>query len=151
MAIKSDRSPASQLLKAILAKSVIEILLVCAVVTMAAFSNFSPLLRGAIDLADQNRVAGWVHDPLSPEEAIEVQLFIDGRFVASTIADQRRDDLVRAKATTKPDHGFAFEIGGLKLDHGLHSAQVYAVRSAAGSSKALLPISKNPLAFHIAR
>src|SRR5262249_7806923 len=77
----------TRLLKAVIAKSFIEIILVCVVATLAAFSTFSPQLRGAIDVAQQTRVAGWASDPESPEDALEVQLFIDERLVASKYAD----------------------------------------------------------------
>ena len=55
-----------------------------------------PLLRGAIDVADQTRVAGWAVAPEAPEVALEVQLFIDGKLVASKLADEERVDLVRS-------------------------------------------------------
>src|SRR5262245_15369620 len=141
METQEQTSIATKLLSAVLIKSFVEILLVCVVVSLAAFSTFSPQLRGAIDVADQTRVAGWVNDSRSPEKSLEVQLFIDGRFVATVLADLPRDDLVKAGVTTRPNHGFNFEVGQLNLSTGKHSAQVYAVREAAGESKILLPIS----------
>lgn len=146
-----NQSIASRLLRAVIAKSFIEILFVCVVATLAAFSNFSPLLRGAIDVADQTRIAGWVHDPLSPDEIVEVQLFLDGRFVATMRADQRRDDLVKAGVTSRPNHGFTFELESLNLANGNHTAQVYAVRESSGSNKVLLPISKSVRTFQVTR
>lgn len=140
-------SKATKLLRAIIAKSFVEVVLVCVVASLAAFSTFSPQLRGAIDVADQARVAGWVNDPRSPEKSLEIQLFIDGKFVASKLADAPRGDLVKAKVTTRPNHGFDFEVGQLNLSPGKHSAQVYAVREAAGESKILLPISALPVTF----
>ena len=146
-----NQSVASKLLRAVIAKSFVEIVFVCAVATVAAFWNYSPLLRGAIDVADRGCIAGWVHDPLSPDEAIEVQLFIDGRFVATRRADERRDDLVEAGATANPNHGFTFRLESLNLPNGNHTARAYAVRDAAGSSKILLPITTAPYAFQISR
>jgi hypothetical protein len=142
-----DQSVASKLLRPIIAKSLIEITFVCVVATLAAFSNFSPLLRGAIDAADQTRVAGWVLDPLDPDRVIEVQLFIDGNFVTSKLADERRDDLVEAGATTNPGHGFTFRLDSLNLADGSHSAQVYALRESPNSNKVLIPISKTSRIF----
>src|SRR5262245_24028915 len=95
----SDSTVATRLLKAVLAKSFVEMLFVCLIATLAAFSNFSPMLRGAIDVADQNRVAGWVYDPQSRGETVEVQLFVDGNFVASQLAGLKREDLVRAEVS----------------------------------------------------
>jgi hypothetical protein len=138
-----NNSTATKLLRAIIAKTFIEILFVCAVASLAAFSIFSPLLRGAIDVADQSRVAGWAHDPLAPGEPIEVQLFIDGNFAAAKRADERRDDLVRAGAAKHPNHGFSFDVGLLNLSEGVHTAQVYAARKAPGAHQVLIPISKS--------
>jgi hypothetical protein len=142
-----DQSVASRLLRTIIAKSLIEIIFVCAVATLAAFSNFSPLLRGAIDVADQTRVAGWVLDPLDPDRVIEVQLFIDGNFVTAKLADERRDDLVEAGVTTKPGHGFTFRLDSLNLADGSHTAQVYALRESSSANKVLIPISKTSRIF----
>src|SRR5215813_6846277 len=89
----ADSTVATRLLRAVLAKSFVEILLVCLIATLAAFSNFSPMLHGTIDVADQNRIVGWVYDPKSHSETIEVQLFIDGTFVATQMAQLRREDL----------------------------------------------------------
>jgi hypothetical protein len=142
---------ATRLLRAVLAKSFIEIALVCLVATLAAFSNFSPLLRGAIDVADGTHIAGWAHDPRAPEEAVEVQLFIDDQFVATRRATEARADLVRAGATRHPDHGFTFPLTELRLSPGVHSAQVYAVRNSGTEHKVLLPLARTQATFNIAR
>ena len=146
---RPDSSVPSRLLKAVLAKSFIEIILVCVVATLAAFSTFSPLLRGAIDVADQTRVAGWVVAPEAPEIALEVQLFIDEKMVASKLADEERTDLVRSGVTSNPNHGFNFDLTQINLAPGRHSAQVYALRPAAGANKILLPIAKQPRVFEV--
>jgi hypothetical protein len=138
------QSKATRLLKAVLAKSFLEILIVCVVIALAAYSNFNPILRGAIDAADASRVAGWVYDPLSREEAVEVQLFIDGVFVATQTANQRREDLVRAEAAPDASHGFSFNLRNLKLAPGSHTTQVFAVRDANGPNKMLTSLSKAP-------
>lgn len=142
---------AAKLLRAIIAKSFVEVILVCAVASLAAFSTFSPQLRGAIDVADQTRVAGWVNDPQLAEVALEVQLFIDEKFVASQLADLRREDLVSAGVTARPNHGFSFELEQFNLSIGEHSVRVFAVRDAAGASKILLPVTAAPRRFQISR
>jgi hypothetical protein len=151
MTTQSDSSVASRLLKAVIAKSFIEIALVCVVATMAAFSTFNPQLRGAIDVADQTRVAGWVHDPRSPGEVVEVQLFIDGKLIAMKRAHERRDDLVEAGVTAQPNHGFRFDLAAMSFAPGCHTVQVYALRPAAGSNRILLPVTKQPGYFEVSR
>ena len=70
MEVQTQSSTASKLLQAVIAKSFLELLLVCVVASLAAFTTFSPQLRGAIDVADETRIAGWVHDPQSPAAAL---------------------------------------------------------------------------------
>ncbi|MFN0110619.1 MAG: hypothetical protein ACKVZH_17315 [Blastocatellia bacterium] len=144
-------SPATKLLRAVIAKSFVEVILVCVIASLAAFTTFSPQLRGAIDVADQSRIAGWVNDPRTPTMALEVQLFVDGRFVASQLADRNREDLVSTGVTKTARHGFNFDSGQLNLSTGEHSVQVFAVRDAAGESKILLPVTTSPRALQITR
>jgi hypothetical protein len=148
---QSDSSIPSRLLKAVVAKSFIEIALICVVVTLAAFSTFSPQLRGAIDISDQTRVAGWAYNPSAPEDTLETQLFIDGKPVASKLADEKRVDLVESGVTSNPNHGFNFDLTRIDLAPGRHTAQVYVLRQAAGENKILLPIAKQPSVFEVSR
>src|SRR5438105_6216146 len=110
MASKSDERTATRLLRSVIVKTILEFILICIAVSFAAFSNFSPQLRGAIDAANQMRVAGWAYDSKTPEEGIEVQLFIDGQFAAARRADERREDLVQSHAAENPRHGFSFTV-----------------------------------------
>jgi hypothetical protein len=145
----NERETAARLVPALLVKSLAELAFVCVLVAVAAFVNLHPLVRGAIDIADSSSVAGWAHDPRAPREAIEVQLFIDGRFVAGRRADQPRPDLVAADATDDPAHGFTFPLASFTLPPGPHHAQVYAVRPSFGRGLMLLPLAKSPLAFEV--
>lgn len=149
--LRPDSSVPSRLLKAIVAKSLIEIILVCVVATFAAFSTFSPRLRGVIEVADQRRVAGWVVAPEAPEVVIEVQLFIDEKLLASKLADEKRSDLIRFGVASNPNHGFNFDLTRAKLAPGRHTAQVYALRQASGANMILSPIAKQPLVFEVRR
>ncbi|HKQ80277.1 MAG TPA: hypothetical protein VJ810_41675 [Blastocatellia bacterium] len=148
---QSNSSIPSRLLKAVVAKSFIEIALICAVATLAAFSTFSPQLRGAIDVADQTRVAGWAYNPRAPEDPLETQLFIDGKPVESKLANQKRIDLVESGVTSNPNHGFIFDLSKIDLAPGRHTAQVYVLREASGENKILLPIAKQPTVFEVSR
>jgi hypothetical protein len=149
--LRPDSSVPSRLLKAIVAKSLIEIILVCVVATFGAFSTFNPRLRGMIEVADQTRVAGWVVAPEAPEVVIEVQLFIDEKLLASKLADERRNGLVRFGVSPNPNHGFTFDLTRVKLAPGRHMAQVYALRHASGANKILSPIAKEPWVFEVRR
>lgn len=138
----SPQIAATKMLKALIAKAGIEIFVVMVAISFAAYSHLNPPIRGAIDIADAERIAGWAYDPRPPEESLPVQLFIDGNFVAVKSANELRDDLVTAGAATNPPHGFTFLVPELKLPKGVHSVNVYALRAGGGGNKSLLSITK---------
>jgi len=139
---------ATRLLRAVLVKLFAEILFVCAVVSFAAFAYFNPALRGEIEVVNSERVEGWAYNPLATDERLEVQLFIDDRFVAATRADRQHDGLV-ARAGRQVDHCFSFTLAGQPLSTGRHRAQVYVVHGTPGSSRTLLPITKRGRLFEV--
>lgn len=139
---QAESSIATKLLKAILAKAGLEFLIIFIAISLAAYSHLNPPIRGAIDVADATRVAGWAYDPREPNAPVEVQLFIDGQWVASRRADEQRDDLVNAKAAADALHGFTFTVPTLQLAPGKHQVTVYAMRAGGGNNKALLALTK---------
>lgn len=145
----TDGQAASRLLKAVSIKTLIEIIFVCVVVSFAASRTFHPFLRGALDMVNSARVAGWACDRTVLDEPLEVQLFVDGAFVAATRAVEVRNDLVAAGATAGPEHGFSFALKAANLAPGVHYAQVYAVRPSIGSALTLIPISKRSVRFEV--
>lgn len=146
---ESNLSVPARLLRAVTIKTALELALLCVIATVAAFSNFSPLLRGAVDIATREQVAGWAYDPGSPGESIEVQVFIDGRFVASGLADRPRPDLVAAGAAADPNHGYSVTIAGIPIPSGRHTVQVYAVRPSAGEARLLSPLSRSGIPIDV--
>jgi hypothetical protein len=147
----SNNGTATRLLRAVIAKTSLDLILIGVIVSFAAFTNFNPRLRGAIDAADQARVTGWAYDPQAPHEELEVQLFIDGQFAAAGRANEPREDLVRANAAPTATHGFTFTIAALPLAPGPHRAQVYVVRQTASRSKTLLPLIEGSKTFYVNR
>ena len=139
----------TKILKALLAKAGIEIFVMMAAISFAAYSHLNPPIRGAIDIADSTRIAGWAYDPRAPEDHLAVQLFVDGKFVAMKLADEPRDDLVSAGAAANSPHGFSFAMPELKLMNGIHRINVYALRSGGGVNKSLLSITKKPQQIEI--
>ncbi len=133
---------ATKLLKAILAKAGIEFLIILVAVSLAAYSHLNPPIRGAIDVADATRIAGWAYDPREPRAHVEVQLFIDGQWAAAQRADEQRNDLVTAGAALDASHGFTFAVPELRLATGNHNVTIYALRASAGKNKALLTLTK---------
>lgn len=138
----SPQIAATKMLKALIAKAGIEIFVVMIAISLAAYSHLNPPIRGAIDVADSTRIAGWAYDPRAPEDHLPVQLFVDGNFIAMKSADELREDLISAGAASNSPHGFTFLVPELKLTNGVHSVNVYALRSGGGGNKSLLSITK---------
>ena len=145
----SPQIAATKMLKALIAKAGIEIFVVMAAISLAAYSHLNPPIRGAIDIADPTRIAGWAYDPRAPEDRLQVQLFVDGNFIAMKSAHELRNDLVTAGAATNPPHGFTFSVPELKLANGVHSVNVYALRAGGGGNKSLLSITKKTFTITI--
>jgi hypothetical protein len=143
----SNQDLSLRLILALVGKLSVEVLLLTALISYASWSNFHPLVRGTVDLALPERVAGWVFDPAEPLETPEVQLFIDGHLFAAQRADQPRPDLVEAGATPDPNHGFAFLIQPATLSAGQHRVEVFVVRPAINGNRTLIPFSTEPKSF----
>lgn len=140
--MQSDSVAATKLLRAVIAKAGLEFLVLLFAISLAAYSHLNPPIRGALDVADATRVAGWAYDPREPNAQLEVQLFIDEQFVATRRADEQREDLVQAGAAQNAWHGFTFPMPPLQLKSGKHRVTVYAVRSGGRHNKSLLALTK---------
>ena len=53
-------------------------------------------LRGMVDLATRERVAGWAYDELAPGQPVALQILDNGRLVARVLANRYRHDLAPA-------------------------------------------------------
>jgi hypothetical protein len=91
-------------------------------------------------------VRGWVVDRAEPERAVEVQLYVDGRFVAAGVADRPRGEVsAGASARDEGGGGFVFEFDTLPA--GEHEARAYAVRASRGGARRTLQQIGDPLRF----
>ncbi|HEX8556871.1 MAG TPA: hypothetical protein VF668_02150 [Pyrinomonadaceae bacterium] len=91
---------------------------------------------GALEHADVRGARGWVVDLERPGAAVEVQLFVDGRFAASTVAEELRSDTPEGTPHGAGRRGFTFDFGGGL--RGEHEARVYAVRESRGGARRTL-------------
>ena len=143
---KRDR----QRLYAVLVKGALDLLLLTGIVGYAAWSNFPPSIRGAIDLAGPERIAGWALDARHPDAVVTVQLFIDGRFSAAGIANTPRPDLVTAGVAPDPNHGFSFtlENGPDRAPHATSRRQieVFVLHEGLNGNRTLIPLPPNQIA-----
>jgi hypothetical protein len=126
----------SRLTNILIAKSILEALFVGALAVGFYLTTFNPFFRGALDEATAQHVYGWALDEAAPARHVEVQLYIDGRFVGTTTANLPRPDVLAAGRAADEPHGFEFKTPPLAA--GEHEARVYAVFAGRDESRRTL-------------
>src|SRR5262245_61481818 len=87
-------------------------------------------LQGHIDTVDWSAVNGWVWDPDSPAERIRLEL-VDGEIpVVTTIASNRRPELVK-RGIGDGEYGFSIEFPNEMLAEGRHTLHLRCADSGA--------------------
>jgi len=137
----------ARLIQLLIGKSVIEALLITLVSIGFYLATTNPNIRGWLDQADRKIVSGWVVDDSSASTQVEVQLFIDNRFVENRAAAASRPDLVGAERVADEWHGFVFATP--PLTPGEHEARVYAVHRGLSTSRVTLQLIGKPVRFRI--
>lgn len=116
----------SQLVNLLIGKSILETLLVGTIALVVYLNAFPPTLKGWGEAVEETRsIAGWAVNYAEPYQRVEVQLFIDGKFHQSQVAQLSRPDIVTAGWANDEWHGYNFAISGLAP--GNHEARVYAL------------------------
>lgn len=124
-----------------------EALLITAVAVGFYFATTNRHLQGVLDQADGQTVTGWVVDQSQPSTRVEVQLFIDEKFVGDTVAYQFRPDVHEARRAEDDWHGFVFQTP--QLPAGNHEARVYALHSSGAGNRRTLQLIGKPFRFRI--
>lgn len=124
-----------RLSRALVVKSVAEVLFVAALFAAFSYAHFHPKFRGTVDVADARAVEGWAVDEARPDRQVEVQLFIDGRFVAQRRAELPRPDVLAAGRAPRAEHGFRFDTPPLAAREAEYEARVYALHPADGGGE----------------
>jgi glycosyltransferase involved in cell wall biosynthesis len=69
-------------------------------------------LRGSVDRASRQQIAGWAQDPARPDQPVSLLITVDGTLVARVLADRERADL-RQAGIGQGRHGFDVVLHGL--------------------------------------
>lgn len=99
-----------------------------------------PRLNGVVDVSRPGRVAGWAIDRSDASVAVDVEIFREGRLVATVRADRHREDLVKNGIGTGR-YGFVAEIDP-PVEPGMAFAVTAIARAPDGARGALRPIGK---------
>ena len=129
----------ARLARALLLKSLLELLIICVVLSIVGLKYFNPTLRGEITRADAASVRGWVANPLAPHDPIQLELVIDGRVTALVSAEEVRPEHAPTALLRRGEHPFEFSFR--RLPDGTHSVQVYGVQTTPGRALTLFPIT----------
>lgn len=137
-----------KLVNVLIAKSVIETILVGALALAVYMNAFPPTFHGWGEAVPASQsIAGWVVNDVDPWQRVEVQLFIDGKLTGTQMAHLSRPD-VPAKGWSKDEwHGYNFVVPGLPA--GIHEARVYALHQSRNGARYTLQLSGDPIRFEV--
>jgi hypothetical protein len=129
----------------LIAKSIIETLFVSALVVVY-FLNVFPHFHGWGEVTAQ-AISGWAVNSRNPAERVEVQLFVDDKFVARTVASQSRPQVVAGGWAADEWHGFTIPVSSIET--GNHEARVYAIHSSEREARKTLQLVGHVVHFQI--
>lgn len=137
-----------KLTNALIAKSILDTIFV-GVLAVAVYANaFPPTFHGWGEaVPESHTIAGWAVNDADPWRRIEVQLFIDGKFVGTQVADHSRPDVSAAGWAKDEWHGYNFVVN--ELSAGTHDARVYAVHASRSGARQTLQMLGDPITFQV--
>ena len=138
--------PTAPLVNVLIAKSILETVLVGPIAVVVWMKVFPPTFHGWGEAVVETRsISGWVVDDADPWRRVEVQLFIDGKFVGTQVAQLSRPDVVAAGWAKDEWHGYNFVVQGLAA--GTHDVRVYALHRHG--HRYTLQMSGDPIQFEV--
>ena len=140
------KNPSTRLVHALIGKSILETLVVGALAVFTFITVLPPFFHGWGEVTETG-IAGWAVSNASPWERVEIQLFVDGRFIAAGIANQSRPDVSAAGWAKDPWHGYVFTLTSVPA--GIHEARVYALHESGGGMRKSLQLLGKPIPFSV--
>ena len=137
-----------KLVNLLIAKSILDTVLVGTIAVAVYMNAFPPSYRGWGEaVAPSQMISGWVVDDSDPWRRVEVQLFIDGKLISTQVAHHSRPDVPAAGWSKDEWHGYNFLVQGLPT--GTHEARVYALHQSRNGARYTLQMSGNPITFEV--
>lgn len=138
----------TRLVNLLIAKSILETILVGAIAVVVYLNAFPPTFHGWGEVvAGTKSISGWVVNDADPWGRVEVQLFIDGKLTGTQVAHLSRPDVVAAGWSKDEWHGYSFVVDGLAP--GTHEAKVYAVHASSNGARYTLQMLGDPIRFNV--
>jgi hypothetical protein len=139
--------PSTSLVQVLIVKSILEAILVVSLAGFAFINLRPPYFQGEAKITN-NEISGWVVNSKAPGERVEVQLFVDGKFIASAVANQsQRGSVVMPAGATDEAHGYTFPLE--LLNSGVHEARIFALHGGRDGSRKTLRLVGVPVSFTI--
>ncbi|HEX7774654.1 MAG TPA: hypothetical protein VF435_19680 [Pyrinomonadaceae bacterium] len=137
-----------QLVNLLIAKSIVETVLVATIALVVYLKAFPPTFHGWGEAVTASRsIAGWVVSDAEPWRRVEVQLFVDGKLAGTQVAHMSRPDVLAAGWSRDEWNGYSFPIVG--LNPGVHEARVYALHSSGSGARYTLQLLGDPIQFEV--
>ncbi|HJX93202.1 MAG TPA: hypothetical protein VJ372_22095 [Pyrinomonadaceae bacterium] len=142
------KNPSLKLIHLLIGKAIAETFLVSVIAVGFYVTAFPPTFHGWSEAVSETQsIAGWVVNDASPWERVDVQLFVDNKFVGEQTADLSRPDVQVAGWANDDWHGFSFQCS--ELTPGPHEARVYAVHQSGNGKRYTLQLLGDPLVFNV--
>lgn len=132
----------ASLVHVLVGKSIAETLLVGALAVFTFITVLPPYFHGWGEVTEMG-ISGWAVNNAAPWDRVEVQLFVDGRFQATTRASEPRPDISMAGWAKDQWHGYSFPLTSLTI--GYHEARVYALHDSGGGARKSLQLLGDPI------
>lgn len=138
----------TRLVNLLIAKSILETILVGIIVVVVYMNAFPPTFHGWGEaVAGTKSISGWVVNDAEPWARVEVQLFVDGKLIGTKVAHLSRPDVVAAGWSKDEWHGYSFVVD--ELAAGSHEARVYALHSSGNGARYTLQLLGDPIKFEV--
>ncbi|MDF1660455.1 MAG: PDZ domain-containing protein [Planctomycetota bacterium] len=99
--------------------------------------NENKIPYGALTFANDAQISGWALDPDIEDQAISVDIYIDGDFLERPVADKLFAALIHRPDVKNPNHLWIVDIPEKYKDGKEHSLSVFAVNNPDGANPEL--------------
>jgi hypothetical protein len=145
--------PSNKLVHLLIGKSIAETLVVGALAVFTFITVLPPYFHGWGEVTETG-ISGWAVNNAAPWERVNVQLFVDGQFVAAQAADQSRPDVSAAGWAKDQWHGYSFDLREVLAGapaNSTHEARVYSVHDSGGGRRKSLQLLGDPIPFLVGK